>query len=61
MRPFVDLLLEMTLLNDSWQKHRVVNILKGELKNKWRKAVSIQLCYIQMEIINYYKQFYIAK
>jgi hypothetical protein len=29
MRPFVDLLLEMTLLNDSWQKHRVVNILKG--------------------------------
>ena len=32
MRPFVDLLLEMTLLNDSWQKHRVVNILKGELK-----------------------------
>lgn len=29
MRPYLDLLLEMVLINDSWQKHRVVNVLKG--------------------------------
>ncbi|XP_046853983.1 probable ubiquitin carboxyl-terminal hydrolase FAF-X [Xenia sp. Carnegie-2017] len=29
LRPYMDLLLEMTFLKDSWQRHRIANILKG--------------------------------
>lgn len=31
LRPFLDLLLQMLLLEDSWQNHRILNALKGEL------------------------------
>ena len=30
LRPYLDLLLQMLLLEDSWQNHRILNALKGE-------------------------------
>ena len=29
LRPYLDLLLQMLLLEDSWQNHRILNALKG--------------------------------
>ena len=31
LRPYLDLLLQMLLLEDSWQNHRIHNALKGQL------------------------------
>lgn len=31
LRPYLDLLLQMLTLEDSWQSHRIHNALKGEL------------------------------
>jgi len=31
LRPYLDLLLQMLLLDDSWQNHRIHNALKGWL------------------------------
>lgn len=31
LRPYLDLLLQMLLLEDSWQNHRIHNALKGML------------------------------
>ena len=33
LRPYLDLLLQMLLITDSWQNHRIHNTLKG--KNVW--------------------------
>jgi len=33
LRPYLDLLLQMLLLEDSWQNHRIHNALKGEQNN----------------------------
>jgi len=30
LRPYLDLLLQMLLLEDSWQNHRIHNALKGQ-------------------------------
>ena len=30
LRPYLDLLLQMLLLEDSWQNHRILNALKGK-------------------------------
>ena len=36
LRPYLDLLLQMLLLEDSWQNHRIHNALKGtDIANKF--------------------------
>jgi len=34
LRPYLDLLLQMLLLEDSWQNHRIHNALKGETASR---------------------------
>jgi len=41
LRPYLDLLLQMLLLEDSWQNHRIHNALKGQLKTTSAYCVAI--------------------
>ena len=46
LRPYLDLLLQMLMLEDSWQSHRIHNALKGNAFVKQRLVYAFSIAFL---------------